>query len=427
PPASLTPIQVEEVNRFSDDIYVTNHLLGDGASGRVFLSVDTRGGVSKQISCKVMDIDAFNKPGAYDKYLQRWQQEIDVIRQLRHPNIIGFVHAVSSPHNLYLFTELASGGDLFSFVQLVNGVAHLHAQGVVHRDLKPENVLFAVRSSPLHRVVISDFGNCGFLSRRLKSMVGTEQEMHKRGESHDHLVDIWGLGTIMLFMINGHELTAVNGFPKMTQDQVYANIHKVCMESKARPGQAAQDFVRRCCQVASRDRMTTPVAQTHSWFDDPRHLKLLDVAIRSCRKSWKPATGIYPPTDMLPDLSHLVTPGEEHETRTSEVISSAASGLTASQYFTNIDMEVPANLPTPPGIPIRLLQHEDLAVQDPNIEVPCSSFNEEYTSGEENQSQGFRPAGHVHESQDIIPDSLPESVPVEMQMGMGMRHHSMFI
>ena len=251
--------------------------------------------------------------------------------------------------------------------------------------------------------------------------------MHKRGESHDHLVDIWGLGTIMLFMINGHELKAVNGFPNMTQDEVYANILRVCMKSKARPGQAAQDFVRRCCQVAARDRMTTAEAQIHSWFDDPRHLKLLDVVMRSCNKSWKPATGIYPPTDILPDLSHLVTQSEEPETGTSQVISSAASGLTASQYFTNIDMEVPANLPTPPGIPIRLLQHEDLAVQDLNIEVPCTPFEEEYTGAKESQSQGFRPFDFVHETQDIIPDSLPDSITMEMQMGVGMRHQSMFI
>jgi hypothetical protein len=69
---------------FADDLHLTNHVLGEGASGRVFLAVDTRGGVSKQVTCKVLDVDAFNKAQIYDKTLHRWRQEIDVIRQLHH-------------------------------------------------------------------------------------------------------------------------------------------------------------------------------------------------------------------------------------------------------------------------------------------------------------------------------------------------------
>lgn len=59
--------------------------------------------------------------------------------------------------------------------QVVDGISYLHRAGVVHRDLKPENVLFAIRPTPDHRIVLSDLGHSGLQRHRLKSLVGTEQ------------------------------------------------------------------------------------------------------------------------------------------------------------------------------------------------------------------------------------------------------------
>lgn len=93
---------------------------------------------------------------------------------------------------MYIFTELASGGDLFSmceshdgflmeddvkFVmhQVVRGVAYLHRRGLAHRDLKPENIFFANGPDVKNRVIIGDLGGAKGLSwGRLKSNVGTD-------------------------------------------------------------------------------------------------------------------------------------------------------------------------------------------------------------------------------------------------------------
>lgn len=91
----------------------------------------------------------------------------------------------------YTFTELASGGDLMSFLfrhehisefdgrilirQVVCGLGYLHSKGIIHRDLKPENVLLAFSPKiAYHRVMLSDFGTSAVPRRsRMVTYVGT--------------------------------------------------------------------------------------------------------------------------------------------------------------------------------------------------------------------------------------------------------------
>lgn len=79
----------------------------------------------------------------------------------------------------YIFQDLVSGGDLFSYLeykggklndieaaviirQIITGVEYLHGQSVVHRDLKPDNILMTSLDDGC-RIVISDFGNARYL------------------------------------------------------------------------------------------------------------------------------------------------------------------------------------------------------------------------------------------------------------------------
>ena len=87
-----------------------------------------------------------------------------------------------------------------SMAQLCDGLAFIHARGLVHRDLKPSNILV----TPAHRAILVDFG----LVKRLHEdratdpgrAVGTYRYMapeQARGEAVDYRADLYSLGATL--------------------------------------------------------------------------------------------------------------------------------------------------------------------------------------------------------------------------------------
>lgn len=86
----------------------------------------------------------------------------------------------------YIFEELMTGGDLFSFLQYKGGLLdeagvgvivrqvlealkYLHDQDITHRDIKPENILLTSLADSA-RVVLTDFGSAMDLSSSRQSI-----------------------------------------------------------------------------------------------------------------------------------------------------------------------------------------------------------------------------------------------------------------
>lgn len=89
------------------------------------------------------------------------RDEISVLKELKHPNIIRLYDVFDEKQYYYLVTECMGGGELFDrIVQksyynekeardtclvLFRALKFCHDHQVAHRDLKPENLLLAVR------------------------------------------------------------------------------------------------------------------------------------------------------------------------------------------------------------------------------------------------------------------------------------------
>ncbi|CAK7219040.1 hypothetical protein SCUCBS95973_003689 [Sporothrix curviconia] len=153
----------EKQIKFGD--YILGNTIGEGEFGKVKLGWKQEGGV--QVAIKLIKKDALgNNPTRMAKI----KREVNILRQLNHPNIVQLHKMEESEHHFGIVLEYASGGELFDYIlnhrylkdhaarrlfaQLISGVGYLHKKGIVHRDLKLENLLLDRNRN----IIITDFG-----------------------------------------------------------------------------------------------------------------------------------------------------------------------------------------------------------------------------------------------------------------------------
>ena len=134
--------------------------LGRGGMAVVYHAYDLVG--ERDVALK------FLPPTEDEQLKKRFQREAVDLAAVYHPNIVDF-YAVGESQGLeFIEMEYVDGGSLAAFardcdslrtllsvfVQICDGLQHLHECGVVHRDIKPANILMTKGGSPK----ISDMG-----------------------------------------------------------------------------------------------------------------------------------------------------------------------------------------------------------------------------------------------------------------------------
>ena len=130
-------------------------VLGKGAYGEVYLS-------KKANSNKFFATKRINKLDADTKLKKYFNYEINILKALRHENIIRLEEVKMTSNNYYVVMEFLNGGDLKSCLnkymsmhnapfpeeivqylmkQIVSAIAYIHDFNVIHRDLKLENIM----------------------------------------------------------------------------------------------------------------------------------------------------------------------------------------------------------------------------------------------------------------------------------------------
>ena len=147
----------------------TAHVLGSGAYGNVVKATLDKKPCAAKILHRVF-IDS-KDPGLSD-FISRFEQECQILRNLKHPNIVQFLGVVQDPttnkpillmevmeDSLTHFLE-SSPTDIPYHVQvnishdIALAVAHLHRNGILHRDLSSNNILL----NASHQAKVTDFG-----------------------------------------------------------------------------------------------------------------------------------------------------------------------------------------------------------------------------------------------------------------------------
>ncbi|KAL7910035.1 kinase-like domain-containing protein [Trichoderma velutinum] len=319
PPRPLTVIQKDECRVFENEYTITPRCLGSGAEGAVYLAIESK--AKRQLVCKLVNLGRQDGKMPREE-LYRKLQEIDVLRQLKHPNILPYIDAVISSHTLYIFTELASGGDLVSFInrhefiqeidcriilrQVVRGLDYLHRKGIIHRDLKPENILLAYSPKiAYHRIMLSDFGACAVPRRsRMMTDIGTFEykapELFSTGEAQTTAVDLWSLGLVTLRLLT-FEVESFGNLTRMDQQSLEQMVKAMIKEVSPKRSSNSQRFTLACLQLTPVNRITAAEAECHDWFCTPqKHFEFFQQLDRRCLSELGDDTQLKPmPWDLV--------------------------------------------------------------------------------------------------------------------------------
>jgi eukaryotic-like serine/threonine-protein kinase len=148
--------------------YTTLRELGRGAMGVVYQARHNLTG--QMVALKLIMPETATTRAAID----RFQREMSVISQLRHPNIVEWYEQGMTRGQFWFAMEYVTGTNLENLAkadpgrypvkqacrlacQVLKGLEQAHQLGFVHRDIKPENILIAQTADGL-MVKISDFG-----------------------------------------------------------------------------------------------------------------------------------------------------------------------------------------------------------------------------------------------------------------------------
>ncbi|XP_063273064.1 serine/threonine-protein kinase PAK 3-like, partial [Prinia subflava] len=146
--------------------------------------------------------------------------EIRIMKENRHPNIVNYIDSYLVDEDLWLVMEYVDGGTLTSVLlqvfidermiaaisrECLKALDFLHSKNVIHRDVKSDNILLGMDGS----VKLTDFGLCAQLTPErstrctvLGSPYWVAPEVLKRKE-YDTQVDIWALGIVAIEMLEG--------------------------------------------------------------------------------------------------------------------------------------------------------------------------------------------------------------------------------
>ena len=202
--------------------YDVASLLGEGGMGTVYRAFDTT--LQRPVAIKVLS-------EANEEARRKLLQEARSASALSHPNVATVFEVGEHDGQPYIVMELVEGKPLGELIpddglppetvlryglQIADGLAHAHEQGIIHRDLKSQNVVI----TPEGRAKVLDFG----LAMRLEpqdaeavtitvetqvetgTIAGTLAYMAPevlRGETATARSDVWALGVLLYEMASG--------------------------------------------------------------------------------------------------------------------------------------------------------------------------------------------------------------------------------
>ena len=215
-----------------------------------------------------------------DVDVERIIREIEILKNISHPNIAQMFETYSTVHNIYFMMEFIEGGDLFDYInsnsflpeneacyffrQLIGVIEYLYQMGISHRDIKPENILL---DKDKKNIKVIDFGLSNYCSGKnlLHSSCGSpcyaSPEMLS-GEPYQGITtDLWSSGIVLYSMLVG-----ALPFDEQELQTLYEQIKIGKFFLPSTLSLEAIDFLKKILMVDPKKRIGLNEIKNHPWF-----------------------------------------------------------------------------------------------------------------------------------------------------------------
>ncbi|KAJ8526310.1 hypothetical protein K7X08_028787 [Anisodus acutangulus] len=279
------PCGVAECSTINMSKWKKGKLLGRGTFGHVYLGFNRENGQM----CAIKEVKVVSDDQTSKECLKQLNQEIILLSNLTHPNIVRYHGSELDEETLSVYLEYVSGGSIHKLLQeygpfrepviqnytrqILSGLSFLHARNTVHRDIKGANILV----DPNGVIKLADFGmakhitSCSSVLSFKGSPYWMAPEVVMNTSGYGLAVDIWSLGCTILEMATSK--------PPWSQYEGVAAIFKIG-NSKDFPeipdhlSNDAKSFVRQCLQREPFMRPTASQLLEHSFVKNQNTAKV---------------------------------------------------------------------------------------------------------------------------------------------------------
>lgn len=271
-------------NSFGPEVLIKYDIgspIGDGHFSVVYCSMNK---TSQQL-CALKLIDKSKCRGRDDMIYN----EVKILKQLSHPNIVKLIEEFDYSDQLYLILELVQDGDLFDAISTVtkfaeihvstmihnlsSALTYLHKQGIVHRDIKPENLLISIQEDGSYSLKLADFGLAVQVdeTQPLISICGTAfyvspEMLNESG--YDYKVDVWSTGVICFILLCGYPpftSTESENDQEELFNAILAGEFQFAPPYWSKISQHAKELIKCMLNVDPDKRYTAEQVFTHPW------------------------------------------------------------------------------------------------------------------------------------------------------------------
>lgn len=248
--------------------------LGKGATGTVYLAVDTFSG--SEVALKVIEPEVFKDPEFGSVYRSQFLNEASLAGKLKHPHIVSILDAVVQEDSGHIAMEVVSGGDLSQHVsaetllpvpdvlqiafKCCGALAYAFNEGIVHRDIKPANIMIAKGTD----VKIADFGAA--LLRKAQSVqtasIGSPYYMSPEQLEEGpltHHADMYCLGVVLYELLTGQR--------PFQADSLRGLVEKILHQQPAPPSSLRPTLSKEIDRVVLRALGKKPEFRYETWDD----------------------------------------------------------------------------------------------------------------------------------------------------------------